>query len=902
MKLCQACNRCFPDLARGCVEPAHPPLVEGPPVGTSIGETWVLERMLFSDPEGGGFVARSRKSGLTANILVRRPPAPEEEAAFALFLHESTLLAGLQELSIAGVEEFGRLPDGGAYAVLEPVGEETLREFLDREGRLSVPLAATIGRQVAEAAAALEQSGIVPGELSSERVGLRRRDSGPTVRLARFPGSLLPGSEGAEIPSFGGLLYQMLSGRPESGHAGAGPPPPPIQRTRPDLPESLGWLVMQCLHPSVAARPRSLAEIVRRITPFEQVAAEARDDSPAPAEVPPPVGAEGAPSEPLPQSAGAAPVPPPALEAPGPPIAPEISAAVPPPFLLGPHPVLPVPSVDPAPPPPAAPASQLVSGSNPDPIPAAQLEEEPGQRPPAPVNAAITAEIPILRTLHSYRNTPAPAKTQDPVTGPRPMFLDIPPVAAAPRIVPPPPVPPPAGAPPAVAPLSPTAELPSAPALTPPPVVRTASAGSWRRPPVSREPAFGSRGGAPAAGPGAAIANDMAAGSARMRQNFPPLSPPSVAVPSRRGRQAPEPFRATATGTSGRQIPISAGQSEVPFSSAPPPPSRFPTPTPTPPPVDAPRETVPAQPLDSPDSGIGAVTVGEDRTVEFETVRKGPRPGLIGGAALAILVGAIALFWLVIEATPPRRGTVPAARLGRKEVEPASAPASAVASTSISAVSTQAPRAPGNVSVDRGTGPASAPGSVAPAPGAAPPFSFPISRARAGGSSPVPPVPNREPDRPPRVASRERVGLPSADHAAAPREPAADKARPGAGLRDTLDAWIDSTNARDLSGHMRFYLPQVSTFYLSRNVSREYVRREKARLFQGGPVSVAAGEPEIDPSPDGRTATVRFRKRYAVSGARGEKRGEVIQEMKWIRTPGGWRIASERDAKILASR
>ena len=47
---------------------------------------------------------------------------------------------------------------------------------------------------------------------------------------------------------------------------------------------------------------------------------------------------------------------------------------------------------------------------------------------------------------------------------------------------------------------------------------------------------------------------------------------------------------------------------------------------------------------------------------------------------------------------------------------------------------------------------------------------------------------------------------------------------------------------------MRFYQPRVNTFYLQRNVSRDFVRREK-RLFEGGPVSVAAGEPDIDPSP-----------------------------------------------------
>ena len=45
---------------------------------------------------------------------------------------------------------------------------------------------------------------------------------------------------------------------------------------------------------------------------------------------------------------------------------------------------------------------------------------------------------------------------------------------------------------------------------------------------------------------------------------------------------------------------------------------------------------------------------------------------------------------------------------------------------------------------------------------------------------------------------------------------------------------------------------------------------------------------------------MRFRKRYAVAGTQGEKRGEVLQEMQWIRTQEGWRIAGERDARVIA--
>jgi hypothetical protein len=40
---------------------------------------------------------------------------------------------------------------------------------------------------------------------------------------------------------------------------------------------------------------------------------------------------------------------------------------------------------------------------------------------------------------------------------------------------------------------------------------------------------------------------------------------------------------------------------------------------------------------------------------------------------------------------------------------------------------------------------------------------------------------------------------------------------------------------------------------------------------------------------------MRFRKRYRI-GARG---GEVLQELRWRRTPSGWKIVGERDLRVL---
>ncbi len=119
-------------------------------------------------------------------------------------------------------------------------------------------------------------------------------------------------------------------------------------------------------------------------------------------------------------------------------------------------------------------------------------------------------------------------------------------------------------------------------------------------------------------------------------------------------------------------------------------------------------------------------------------------------------------------------------------------------------------------------------------------------------------------------------------------------------LRANLDEWISATNARDIDRQMKFYEPRVAAYYLSRNASREAVRAEKEHVFaRASAVDVRAGDPEISISPDGQTATMRFRKDYTISGDGLDKRGAVIQELRWRRTPHGWRITSERDLRVV---
>jgi ketosteroid isomerase-like protein len=119
-------------------------------------------------------------------------------------------------------------------------------------------------------------------------------------------------------------------------------------------------------------------------------------------------------------------------------------------------------------------------------------------------------------------------------------------------------------------------------------------------------------------------------------------------------------------------------------------------------------------------------------------------------------------------------------------------------------------------------------------------------------------------------------------------------------LRDALDRWIDFTNRKDISGQMAFYAPQLQAFYLSRNASLRAVRAEKTRVFSNAKsIDIRAAEPEIIFQDNGRTAVMRFRKKYSVVSGAKNNRGEVVQELRWRRTNAGWKIFSERDIRVI---
>lgn len=119
-------------------------------------------------------------------------------------------------------------------------------------------------------------------------------------------------------------------------------------------------------------------------------------------------------------------------------------------------------------------------------------------------------------------------------------------------------------------------------------------------------------------------------------------------------------------------------------------------------------------------------------------------------------------------------------------------------------------------------------------------------------------------------------------------------------LRQALTAWIGATNERNIDRQMKFYVPRLKAYYLTRNTAKSFVREEKARVFAAATlIDVRAEEPEIIFQDGGRAAIMRYRKKYRIDNGRRSRRGQVIQELRWQLVGDEWLIFSERDIKVL---
>jgi parallel beta-helix repeat protein len=311
----------------------------GPPQGPDeLGRlgTYRVLTVLGAGGMGTVFKAEDLQLRRFVALKVMKPVLAADSRARERFLREARAAAAIDHDHIIAIHQVGE-EHGIPFLAMPLLQGETLRERLQRAGRLPLDEAVRIGREVAQGLDAAHRRGLVHRDIKPANIWLEDRGdrrtagesgtgpgdgtpaaTGGRVKLLDFGLARLTGDElrltpsGAvlgtpaymapeqmrsaraadarsDLFSLGCVLYQLCTGqRPFDGthplavlRAVARHQPPPPRELNPDVPAALSDLVLKLLAKDPAQRCQSAGEVIDALTALERGTGTAGQPAPA---------------------------------------------------------------------------------------------------------------------------------------------------------------------------------------------------------------------------------------------------------------------------------------------------------------------------------------------------------------------------------------------------------------------------------------------------------------------------------------------------------------------------------------------------------------------------------------------------------------------------------------------
>ncbi len=170
-------------------------------IGRIIDDRYRVVELLGEGGMGNVYVAEHLKLRKQVALKTIRAEFAENSQAETRFAREALATAKIDHPHVASAIDFGHLPEGGAYLVIQLVRGESLGARLER-GPLPWPEVAVISAQVADALAAAHAAGIVHRDLKPDNILLETRgDGSPHAKVLDFGIARVSGESGAVVDS-----------------------------------------------------------------------------------------------------------------------------------------------------------------------------------------------------------------------------------------------------------------------------------------------------------------------------------------------------------------------------------------------------------------------------------------------------------------------------------------------------------------------------------------------------------------------------------------------------------------------------------------------------------------------------------------------------------------------------
>ena len=287
---------------------AREPPMPDPYVGVEVDRRYVIESLLAAGGMGLVYRCRHRVLGKKLAIKIIRSDVAHMPDGSERFMLEAKAASSVGNEHIVDIGDFGAMPDGSPYLVMEYLEGISLAALLRKQPRLSVPRIAGIAAQIAEGLGAAHAAGIVHRDLKPDNVFVLDRKGEDFIKVLDFgvarmaqsakkltqagtivgtPHYMSPeqalGLEvdhRGDIYSLGIILYELLAGRvPFDGdhyvavlHQHLQTPPPPFATLRPALqiPPALERIVGKCLAKAPEDRYATMEQLAHELTAFRE--------------------------------------------------------------------------------------------------------------------------------------------------------------------------------------------------------------------------------------------------------------------------------------------------------------------------------------------------------------------------------------------------------------------------------------------------------------------------------------------------------------------------------------------------------------------------------------------------------------------------------------------------------